>query len=214
MAALGQLIKFLLIFPIACFCTYTVLLSLVRTIIRKGPRAAFSKTARNQPPKCMQDPTLGTHCYIYLEEVRLHYVTTGSEGKPLMVLVHGFPEFWYSWRYQLREFKDSFRVVAIDLRGYGDSDKPTDVSSYDVSKLVDDVKQLISALGYKKCVLVGHDWGGAVSWSFAQTYPDMVDKLIVMSCPSISAYMKNAWSRLGLRQLRRSWQVKFSGKGH
>ncbi|KAK7479577.1 hypothetical protein BaRGS_00029214 [Batillaria attramentaria] len=176
-------------------------------IVKKGPRTLFYTKHRPAPPACMQDPSLGVHGFAHLEDVRLHYVSNGAEDKPLMLLVHGFPEFWYSWRHQLREFKDRFRVVAVDQRGYGDSDKPKGVSNYALTTLTNDLRQLIPALGYKKCVLVGHDWGGLVCWAFAQTNPEMVERLIVMNCPSVDAYFKRLMS--GFSQLKKSWYVSF-----
>lgn len=121
------------------------------------------------------------HEYITTNGVRLHYVTQG-EG-PLMLMLHGFPEFWYSWRYQIPEFAKDFKVVALDLRGYNDSDKPEDKSAYVMDKFVKDVKGVIQGLGYEKCVLVGHDWGGAIAWNFAYTHPEMLEKLIILNLP-------------------------------
>ncbi|MBV9390137.1 MAG: alpha/beta hydrolase [Chroococcidiopsidaceae cyanobacterium CP_BM_ER_R8_30] len=119
--------------------------------------------------------------YIVSNGVRLHYVTQG-EG-PLMLMLHGFPEFWYSWRHQLLEFSKDFKVVALDLRGYNDSDKPQNMSAYVMSEFVEDVKGVIQGLGYERCILVGHDWGGAIAWNFAYTYPEMVERLIVLNLP-------------------------------
>lgn len=113
--------------------------------------------------------------------IQLHYVTQG-EG-PLMLMLHGFPEFWYSWRHQIPEFARDHKVVAIDLRGYNESDKPSDVSDYRMGELLLDVEGAIRSLGYESCVLVGHDWGGAVAWSFAYEYPEMVDRLVVLNLP-------------------------------
>ena len=84
-----------------------------------------------------------------------------------MLLIHGFPEFWYSWRHQIKEFSDEFFVVAVDLRGYGDSDKPMGIHNYTIDKIIEDIKQLLEALEQKDIILVGHDWGGLIAWSFA-----------------------------------------------
>lgn len=134
-------------------------------------------------------------------------MAAGTEGKPLMLLVHGFPEFWYSWRYQLREFSKEFRVVAIDQRGYGDSDKPSGVSSYKIDKLCQDLKQLIPALGYKDCVLVGHDWGGAVVFNFANKHAEMVKKLIVLNAPHGAVMLKELMTNY--KQFFMSWYMFF-----
>jgi pimeloyl-ACP methyl ester carboxylesterase len=121
------------------------------------------------------------HEYITTNGVKLHYVTQG-EG-PLMLMLHGFPEFWYSWRHQIPEFALDFKVVALDLRGYNDSDKPQDKSAYVMAEFILDVEGVIKGLGYEKCVLVGHDWGGAIAWSFAYAHPEMVEQLIVLNIP-------------------------------
>lgn len=121
------------------------------------------------------------HEYITTNGVKLHYVTQG-EG-PLMLMLHGFPEFWYSWRHQIPEFANDFKVVALDLRGYNDSDKPQDKSAYVMAEFILDVEGVIKGLGYEKCVLVGHDWGGAIAWSFAYAHPEMVERLIVLNIP-------------------------------
>jgi pimeloyl-ACP methyl ester carboxylesterase len=121
------------------------------------------------------------HGYVIANKVKLHYVTEG-EG-PLMLMLHGFPEFWYSWRYQIPEFAKYFQVVAVDLRGYNDSDKPKEQSAYVMDEFIKDVEGVIKGLGHEKCVLVGHDWGGAIAWYFAYTYPQMLEKLIVLNIP-------------------------------
>lgn len=121
------------------------------------------------------------HEYITTNKIKLHYVTQG-EG-PLMLMLHGFPEFWYSWRHQIPEFAKNYKVVALDLRGYNDSDKPSEQSAYVMDEFVKDVKGVIQGLGYEKCVLVGHDWGGAIAWNFAYEYPAMVEQLIILNLP-------------------------------
>ncbi|MUL36624.1 alpha/beta fold hydrolase [Gloeocapsopsis dulcis] len=121
------------------------------------------------------------HDYITTNGIKLHYVTQG-EG-PLMLMLHGFPEFWYSWRHQIPEFAKDYKVVALDLRGYNDSDKPKQQSAYVMREFIQDIKGVITGLGYDKCILVGHDWGGAIAWSFAHTHPEMVERLIVMNIP-------------------------------
>ncbi|URD48891.1 alpha/beta fold hydrolase [Chroococcidiopsis sp. CCNUC1] len=121
------------------------------------------------------------HEYIISNGLRLHYVTQG-EG-PLMLMLHGFPEFWYSWRHQIPEFAKDYKVVALDLRGYNDSDKPKAQSAYVMAEFIKDIEGVIKGLGYDKCILVGHDWGGAIAWSFAYAHPEMVECLIVLNIP-------------------------------
>ncbi|MBE9178752.1 alpha/beta hydrolase [Oculatella sp. LEGE 06141] len=144
------------------------------------------------------------HDFIVSNGVRLHYVTQG-EG-PLMLMLHGFPEFWYSWRKQIPEFAKDHKVVAIDLRGYNDSDKPTDQSAYVMAEFTKDVAGVIRGLGYERCILVGHDWGGAIAWNFAYAYPELVDRLIVLNLPHPAKFAE------GLRtpqQLLRSSYIFF-----
>ena len=113
--------------------------------------------------------------------VKIHYATLGTG--PLVVLIHGFPDFWYSWRHSMAALSDTFQVVAIDQRGYNLSDKPKGVESYAMNLLVADVAAVIRQLGRDKATIVGHDWGGAVAWQFALNLPDMTERLIVLNLP-------------------------------
>ncbi len=142
--------------------------------------------------------------YLISNGVRLHYVTQG-EG-PLMLMLHGFPEFWYSWRHQIPKFAKDYKVVALDLRGYNESEKPQQQSAYMMRELIKDVEGVIKGLGYDRCILVGHDWGGAIAWCFAYAHPEMVERLIVMNIPHPAKFAE------GLRtpvQLMRSWYAFF-----
>ncbi len=145
------------------------------------------------------------HGFAHVNGVRLHYVTQG-EGK-LLVLLHGFPEFWYSWRHQIPELAKHFKVVALDLRGYNESEKPVGVANYRVDTLTADVMGLIRAFGEEKAIIVGHDWGGGIAWAFAADYPQATEKLIVMNCPHPGPFQKHL--RSNWRQLRRSWYMFF-----
>jgi pimeloyl-ACP methyl ester carboxylesterase len=121
------------------------------------------------------------HNYARVNNIRLHYATSGN-GE-LILFVHGFPEFWYAWRSQLSEFGRDYRAVAPDMRGYNLSDKPAGVDQYKIKFLCEDLRALAEHLGYKRFVLVGHDWGGAVAWAFALQYPDYLEKLVVINAP-------------------------------
>jgi pimeloyl-ACP methyl ester carboxylesterase len=143
-----------------------------------------------------------SHNFIDTNGIKLHYVSHGS-GK-LMLMLHGFPEFWYSWRHQIEEFSRDYKAVALDLRGYNESDKPQGVEAYRMSELVEDVKGVIQGLGYEDCILVAHDWGGAIAWNFAYTYPELVEKLIVLNIPHPAKFAE------GLKtpeQLSKSWYI-------
>lgn len=121
------------------------------------------------------------HHYATVNGIKLHVVSQGSG--PLMLFVHGFPEFWYAWRNQLSDFSRDHRAVAFDTRGYNLSDKPTDVKAYRPGQLVEDIRQLIDHLGGGPCVLVAHDWGGAVAWNFAVKHPNYLSHLVIINSP-------------------------------
>ncbi len=121
------------------------------------------------------------HGYAENDGVKIHYATAG-EG-PLVVMIHGFPDFWYSWRHQMNGLKDHYKVVAIDQRGYNKSDKPEGEENYNMRYLVSDVAAVIKHFGKSSATIVGHDWGGIVSWQFAFAMPQMVDKLVILNLP-------------------------------
>ncbi len=145
------------------------------------------------------------HECIHTNGINLHYVTQG-EG-PLMLMLHGFPEFWYSWRKQIPEFAKDHKVVAIDLRGYNDSDKPANKEAYVMTEFIADVKGVIEGLGYDRCILVGHDWGGAIAWNFAYAYPNLVEKLIVLNMPHPAKFAEGL--RTPQQLLRSSYMFLF-----
>lgn len=121
------------------------------------------------------------HHYADLDGIRLHYVDAG-EG-PLMLFVHGFPEFWYAWKNQLEEFSRDHHAVAPDMRGHNLSDKPADVKAYRPKHLVADLRNLIDHLGGRPCIVVAHDWGGAAAWNLAAEHPDYIEKLVIINSP-------------------------------
>jgi pimeloyl-ACP methyl ester carboxylesterase len=144
--------------------------------------------------------------YADLSEVRLHYVEAG-DGPPV-VLLHGFPDFWYSWRFQIPALAGAgFRVIAPDLRGYNLSSRPPDVSSYATGKLAADVRDLIAERGASRAFVAGHDWGAAVAWVTAMRHPEVVERLAILNVPH-PRRMLEALRRPG-RQLLRSWYMFF-----
>ena len=123
-----------------------------------------------------------THGYALSEGgVRIHHASLGDG--PLVIMIHGFPDFWYSWRHQMEALSDRFQVVAVDQRGYNLSDKPKGVERYDMRLLVADVAAVIRHLGRDTATIVGHDWGGAVAWQFALNLPQMTENLIILNLP-------------------------------
>lgn len=122
--------------------------------------------------------------FVDVGEVTLHTVLAGPEAGPLVILLHGFPEFWFGWRNQILSLAQAgFRVAAPDQRGYNLSEKPIDLSAYRVDRLAGDVVGLMQALGREKAIIVGHDWGGVVAWTLAVLYPQRVARLVALNAP-------------------------------
>lgn len=142
------------------------------------------------------------HGYATVNGVRLHYAESGS-GDELVLLLHGFPEFWYAWRRQLDALGEHFHVVAPDMRGYNLSDKPSRVEDYRVDAIAGDVIGLIDHFGAAQAAIVGHDWGATVAWAVAQRFPERVSKLAVMQVPPAAVWRTN----MSLRQVLRSWYM-------
>lgn len=137
--------------------------------------------------------------------VRLHAVVSGPETGPLVVLLHGFPEFWYSWRRQIPVLADAgYRAVAPDQRGYNLSDKLADVYAYRLDALTADVAAILDWAERERAIIVGHDWGGAVAWRFAMDYPQRVERLVILNAPHPVAFAREMrhWP-----QRRRSWYM-------
>jgi epoxide hydrolase 4 len=140
--------------------------------------------------------------------VQLHLMQAGPEDGPLVILLHGFPEFWFGWRGQIHPLAEAgFRVWAPDQRGYNLSDKPQGVSAYHIDILARDIVGLIDAAGEEKAIVVGHDWGAAVAWHLADHFPERVAKLVVMNVPHPTVMMKTLWKSFS--QLRKSWYMFF-----
>lgn len=130
------------------------------------------------------------HGYADVNGITLHYAETGKNNDHLLLFAHGFPEFWYEWRRQLEEFGTDYHAVAFDGRGYNLSSKPIGVDNYQSPNIVEDIRQLALHFGAEKFTLVGHDWGGAMSWAFAIAHPDMLDKLIMVNMPHIGCFLR------------------------
>ena len=145
-----------------------------------------------------------THEYVTVNGIKLHIAKQGS-GKKLVVLLHGWPEFWYTWRYQIPVLAEHFTVVAPDLRGFNLSDKPHGVEHYKTDVVASDIAELIPKLGFDKAYIVGHDWGGAVAWTFAALYPELTEKLAVCNCPHPKIMLKSFKSNPS--QLLKSWYM-------
>ena len=121
------------------------------------------------------------HKYATVNGVKLHYVEQGKG--PAILFLHGFPEFWYAWKDLVPEFAKDHRAIALDMRGYNLSESPAAVEAYRVPVIVEDVRALMTQLGVRKFVLVGHDWGGVIAWYFAAAHPEMLEKLVIINAP-------------------------------
>ncbi|KAI9202357.1 Alpha/Beta hydrolase protein [Polychytrium aggregatum] len=147
----------------------------------------------------------GKHCFIEANGMTFHCVVAGpSDGMPILLL-HGFPETWYTWRHQLRGLSSKYRVYAVDMRGYGLSSKPEGTKHYTRSAILQDIKSIIQVLGYGKgeIALCAHDWGGIVAWSFAEECPWLVKRLILINTLNPTLFKRN----MGLKQLCMSFYM-------
>lgn len=134
------------------------------------------------------EDSLGTHGFADSDGVKIHYVSRG-EG-PLVILIHGFPDYWYTWRNQLPALSERFQAVAVDLRGYNESDKPEGVENYTTEKLVGDMLAVIRHFGREKAIVVGHDWGGMIAWNLALSHPEAVERLVVLNLPHPKGFLR------------------------
>jgi pimeloyl-ACP methyl ester carboxylesterase len=142
------------------------------------------------------------------DEVRLHAVATGSKNGPLVILLHGFPEFWYSWRKQIGPLADAgFRVVVPDQRGYNLSSKPEAIADYAIGNLVADLIFIAEQLDSERFYLAGHDWGAAVAWATALWHPQRLRKLAILNVPHPAVFLHAL--RTNPRQMLRSWYMAF-----
>jgi pimeloyl-ACP methyl ester carboxylesterase len=145
---------------------------------------------------------------IHTNGICLHVVQAGPLDGPLVVLLHGFPEFWYGWRRQIGPLAAAgYRVVAPDQRGYNLSEVPKEVSAYRIDELVRDVIGLLEALGRANCYLVGHDWGAAVAWATAMRFPERVSKLAILNVPHPAVMLD--FLRKQPSQMLKSWYIGF-----
>src|SRR5687768_9879381 len=140
--------------------------------------------------------------------VRIHAVAAGPADAPLVILLHGFPEFWYGWRHQIGPLAAvGLRVLAPDLRGYNLSSKPAGIAAYALDALADDVLGLADALGRRRFAVVGHDWGGALAWHLAGRDPERIERAAILNAPHPGT-MRD-YARAHPSQMAKSWYVAF-----
>jgi pimeloyl-ACP methyl ester carboxylesterase len=148
------------------------------------------------------------HALIKTNGVNLHVVQAGPEDGPLVILLHGFPEFWYGWRKQIDFLAEQgYRVYAPDQRGYNISEKPNGIAAYNLNEMSADVIGLIDAAGRDKAMIVGHDWGAAVAWWTACKYPQRLNKLVILNVPHQNVFRKTLMTNS--EQMLRSWYIGF-----
>ncbi|XP_026807036.1 epoxide hydrolase 4-like [Rhopalosiphum maidis] len=148
--------------------------------------AADDGVVRDRPPPCLFDAVYGTHSYVKVKGVKLHYVECGDPKGTIVLLLHGFPSCWISWHHQIPTLSKHFRVIAVDLKGFGDSDKPSARKSYRVENLVNELAVFMSMLGVddnNKCHVIGHDLGALLGWYLVHLWPNCVSKFVAISCP-------------------------------
>ncbi|QHT70574.1 alpha/beta hydrolase [Rhodocytophaga rosea] len=140
--------------------------------------------------------------------IDLHVIEKGHKGQPVIIFLHGFPEFWYGWQKQMEYFAEKgFHVIVPDQRGYNMSSKPQSISSYRITTLAEDILQLIHYTGREKVYLVGHDWGGAVAWTLAYLHPELLNKVIILNMPHPRVFIKTV--RTDMIQMIKSWYIGF-----
>ncbi|CAH1183250.1 unnamed protein product [Phaedon cochleariae] len=158
------------------------------------PKKTNSGLQRDNPPSCLVDTSLGQHKYVKLKGIKFHYVESGPKDQPLILLLHGFPDFWLSWRYQIPVLSQHFRVVALDLKGFGDSDKPVWRTSYKIDKILKEIEDFVHALGVFECTIMGHDLGALIGWYLVHHNPSLVKKFFAIACPHPNVYWQNLTS--------------------
>lgn len=148
------------------------------------------------------------HARIPTNGIDLHVARDGTAAGPLVILLHGFPEFWYGWRHQIPHLAEAgFRIWAPDQRGYNLSDKPEGVGAYTIDELTADVLGLIDAAGVEQALVVGHDWGAAVAWHLAARYPSRIRRMVIINVPHGAVMTRHI--KHSPRQLLKSWYILF-----
>lgn len=153
-------------------------------------------------------PATLEHLTLHNGAIQLHAVAAGPPDGPVVFLLHGFPEFWYSWHHQIDPLASAgFRVIVPDQRGYNTSSKPRGAASYALIHLTSDILAVADQLNQPRILLAGHDWGAAVAWSVALLYPQRVAKLAILNVPHPSVLLR--YLKTNRRQLLRSWYMFF-----
>jgi len=168
-------------------------------------RGEATTRLHESPPDCLSDPMLGRHLYLKISGTKYHYVESGSRRHQMVLCLHDFSDFWYGWRKQLRGLSGSFWVVAPDLKGFGDSEKPFLPNNYTDDVIVEEIKQFLDNLDEsdRKVVIIGHGLGGHIAWRLIEKYPDKFTKFISISTPHPNIWLKN---------IMKSWRSVFENR--
>ncbi|VVC25488.1 Epoxide hydrolase-like,Alpha/beta hydrolase fold-1,Alpha/Beta hydrolase fold [Cinara cedri] len=152
----------------------------------KGDKRLAGLELTDRPPKCLFTTVYGIHSYVKIKGIKFHYVDCGDPKGRVVLLLHGFPSCWISWHHQIPTLSKHFRVIAVDLKGFGDSDKPSARKSYRVENIVNELAMFLSLLGvddHNKCHVIGHDLGALLGWYLVHLWPNWVSKFVTISCP-------------------------------
>eukprot|EP00091_Calanus_sinicus_P001374 TRINITY_DN11369_c0_g1_i1.p1 TRINITY_DN11369_c0_g1~~TRINITY_DN11369_c0_g1_i1.p1 ORF type:complete len:213 (+),score=49.16 TRINITY_DN11369_c0_g1_i1:59-640(+) len=173
--------------------------SILSKLYKWSLERSIENPTRKIPPECLNDPLLGKHLYLKINGTKYHYVESGSRHDKIVLCLHDFCDFWYGWRKQLTGLKQSNRVIALDLKGFGDSEKPFGASKYMDDVVIEELKRFIDVVqgSDEKIILIGHGLGGHIGWKFVERYPSMVSKFISISSPH---------PRVWLKHVMRSWR--------
>lgn len=150
------------------------------TIMRKAIEQVQFPTMQ---PNIMTETRMGRHSYVKLENTKLHYIEAGNRSNSTVLLLHGFPDSWLGWRYQISELSEFFHVIALDLKGFNDSDKPLWRFEYTPKRICEELRKFLIAISAKSVSIVGHDLGAIIGWTFAHTNPELVDKFVSVATP-------------------------------
>jgi len=151
-----------------------------------------------KPPECLSDPLLGKHMYVKISGTKYHYVENGPRGQQLILLIHDFSDFWFGWRNQLKHLSSCSWVVALDLKGFGDSDKPFMWQQYKDEVVVQEIREIVDVLqeSQRKIVVIGHGLGGHLAWKFVEKYPEIVSKLVCINAPHPKVWLRHVQTNI------------------
>ncbi|TRY78530.1 hypothetical protein TCAL_08107 [Tigriopus californicus] len=158
------------------------------------------------PPHCLADSSLGRHMFVKIGRNKYHYVESGSQASPkVVVCLHDFADFWYGFRHQLRSLSQNMWIIALDLKGFGDSDKPSEMSEYSMKSVVEDLRTFIELLEHERVVLMGHGLGGLIAWNLVDKYPNLIDKFITLATPHPQTFQTRMNKNWTCMKKHRNW---------